>query len=77
MGLNLYCDNCRAFIKEINHNDAMKIKGSAICAKCERTAENVFKDFKKRADELMGEINAAKSEGIKVLEEMLRKAIKK
>lgn len=77
MGLNLYCDNCRKFIKEIDHNQAMKLKGSAICTKCQKVAEDTFEGFKKKCDELINEIGAYKSEGIKVLEDMLRKAIKK
>lgn len=77
MGLKLYCDNCHKIIKEIDHNEAMKIKGASICGKCTEVAQDILTEVKVASDEAVKEIGALKSEALKHLEDMIRKSVKK
>lgn len=75
MALQLFCDKCRQFIKEVNSSEAANIGDGVVCQKCVDTAyamrTNLEKEYKKLSSQLAGAYNKA----IVQLEDVIHKAL--
>ena len=76
MGLELKCDKCREYIKDLTPDEAGRLpEGGVICKKCEEFVYSMRDEFEAVTKREIQKVAGAANKGMVKLEELLRKAL--
>ena len=74
MALKLFCSKCQEFIKEIEPDEASRLKGD-VCKKCVDFYWAGKDKFVKEVDKMIQELQSKKNNGIQKIEDIIHREL--